>query len=299
MMADLHVLLIGSKDGLSTELTSLLEQDSNDALVVETADALQGALTRISRQRYDAVVCWAERQAELASVRRIRRASPQVPILVLTSQKGTSFHEMALQLGATKVARNDRDLIVVAEDVRIAVHSGKHVHDVEARESGIPPREGVGQSWSGSHKNLNVPDPSFIPLLVEDDPNQALLMARAFREAQVFNPLPVLQTGEEAIAYLSAAAPFEDRDRFPLPSLLILDCNLPMKSGLEVLEWIRARSVLNRLPVVMLSSSSDPDQIERAYQQGANSYLVKPTSFASLLELVSDLKQYWGSTNQT
>jgi len=298
MMADLHVLLVGSKDRISTELPSFLEQDANDAFVVETADAVQGALTRISRQRYDAVVCWAERQAELASVRRIRKASPQVPILVLTSQEGTSFQEMALQLGATKVARNNRDLTVLAEDVRITVNSRKHFHDVAAKEIGIPAQEGVGQSWSVSHKILNVPETSFIPLLVEDDPNQALLMARAFRKAQIFNPLPVLQTGEEAIAYLSAEAPFEDRDRFPLPSLLILDCNLPMKSGLEVLSWIRARSALSRLPVVMLSSSSDPDQIERAYQLGANSYLIKPTGFASLLALVSHLKQYWGNTNQ-
>ena len=105
-------------------------------------------------------------------------------------------------------------------------------------------------------------------------------MVRAFEKADVFAPLPLLKTGEEAIAYLSAAAPFENRGRFPLPSLLILDCGLPRKSGLEVLEWIRTQPQLARLPVVMLSSSSDPPQINRAYELGVKSYLLKPTSFS-------------------
>jgi DNA-binding response OmpR family regulator len=126
----------------------------------------------------------------------------------------------------------------------------------------------------------------------------ALLMVRAFQRADVYAPLPLLKTGEEAIAYLSAAAPFENRDRFPLPSLLILDCNLPKKSGLDVLEWIGTRPELSRMPVVMLSSSTDPNQINRAYELGVKSYLVKPTGFSGLVELLLGLRSSWGTKTE-
>ena len=76
-----------------------------------------------------------------------------------------------------------------------------------------------------------------------------------------------------------------------------MDVELPGKSGLEVLEWIRERPKFSRLPVVMLSCSTNPDHVNRAYQLGANSYLVKPTKFSALVELVAGLRRYWGAIN--
>jgi CheY-like chemotaxis protein len=136
---------------------------------------------------------------------------------------------------------------------------------------------------------------TFVPLLVEDDPDQALLMVKAFAQADIFSPLPIMKSGEELIAFLTEKMPYEHRGRLYSPSLILLDVHLPGQSGLEVLEWIRIHPRFHRIPVAMLSSSSNPDYINRAYTLGAKSYLIKPTSFSALVEMVSGLKRDWTS----
>lgn len=131
-------------------------------------------------------------------------------------------------------------------------------------------------------------------LLAEDETNDVFLMRRAFEKAKLLHPLPVVSDGAEAISYLSGEGRYANRQEFPLPTLLLLDLKLPRRSGLEVLEWIRRQpSPLRRLPVVILSSSQQTIDINRAYELGANSYLVKPVDFAGLLELVKALEMYW------
>ena len=109
-------------------------------------------------------------------------------------------------------------------------------------------------------------------LLAEDDPNDVLLIERAFQRTHVANSLQVVRDGEEALAYLSGQGPFADRERHPLPVLLLMDLKMPRKSGLEVLEWVRQQPGLKRLPIVVLTSSNQGPDINRAYELGANSY---------------------------
>lgn len=130
-------------------------------------------------------------------------------------------------------------------------------------------------------------------LLVEDDSNDILLTQRAFQKGRIANPLEVVTDGEEAIVYLSGENGFGDRQKHPLPALVLLDLKLPRKSGLEVLEWLRNQAGLRRLPVVVLTSSKESRDVNRAYDLGANSYLVKPVGFDSLLEMVESLGLYW------
>lgn len=137
-----------------------------------------------------------------------------------------------------------------------------------------------------------------IVLLVEDDPNDVLLMQRAFRRAKVTNPVQVVGDGEDAVLYLSGQGPYRDRTRYPLPALILLDLKLPRKSGLEVLEWLRQQAGLKRLPVVVLTSSKESTDISRAYDLGVNSYLVKPVSFDTLLDMVETLNVYWLLLNE-
>ena len=134
--------------------------------------------------------------------------------------------------------------------------------------------------------------------LAEDDPNDVLLIQRAFQRTHVANPLQVVRDGEEALAYLSGQGPFADRERHPLPVLLLMDLKMPRKSGLEVLEWVRQQPGLKRLPITVLTSSNQSPDINRAYELGANSYLVKPAGFDSLLELVKNLDMYWLILNE-
>ena len=135
-------------------------------------------------------------------------------------------------------------------------------------------------------------------LLAEDDPNDVLLIQRAFQRNHVANPVQVVRDGEEALAYLSGQAPFADRERHPLPVLMLMDLKMPRKSGLEVLEWVRQQPGLKRLPIIVLTSSNQSPDINRAYELGANSYLVKPAGFDSLLELVKNLDMYWLILNE-
>ena len=133
----------------------------------------------------------------------------------------------------------------------------------------------------------------FVMLLVEDDPNDILLIQRAFAKACLVNPLKVVRDGEEALNYLSGSGDFADRGRYPLPSLILLDLKLPRKSGLEILQWLRQQPVLKHIPVIVLTSSKESSDVSRAYDLGANSYLVKPLNYEALVEMMDALNRFW------
>lgn len=135
-------------------------------------------------------------------------------------------------------------------------------------------------------------------LLVEDDSNDVLLIQRSFRTARLANPLQVVVDGEEAVAYLSGQGPYADRERSPLPVMMLLDLKLPRKSGFEVLEWLRQQPGLKRLPVVVLTGSQETTDIDRAYDLGVNSYLVKPVTATGLLDMVKAFDLYWLILNE-
>jgi CheY-like chemotaxis protein len=135
-------------------------------------------------------------------------------------------------------------------------------------------------------------------LLAEDDPDDVLLTQLALEKARLANPLQVVRDGEEAIAYLNGDGCYDDRERFPLPILLLLDLNMPKVNGFEVLRWVRHESSLLQLPVAVMTSSSEDPHITRAYQLGADSYLLKPPNAETLLALVQRLHAYWLIINE-
>ncbi|MBD1812725.1 response regulator [Microcoleus vaginatus] len=131
-------------------------------------------------------------------------------------------------------------------------------------------------------------------LLVEDNPVDILLMQRAFRNETFANTsLQIVRDGDAAVFYLNGDGEYSDRDRYPLPAIILLDLKLPRRSGHEVLIWLRQQPELKRLPVVMLTSSRQTPDVKRAYDLGVNSYLVKPVGFASLLEMMQSFNEYW------
>lgn len=135
-------------------------------------------------------------------------------------------------------------------------------------------------------------------LLAEDNSTDALMIRRAFTKAKLQAALEVADDGDKAVAYLSGQGKFSDRVSHPLPVLLLLDLKLPRRSGFEVLAWIRQQAELKRLPVVVLTSSEESTDINRAYDLGANSYLVKPVDFDALLNMVKTLGLYWLVLNE-
>jgi len=130
-------------------------------------------------------------------------------------------------------------------------------------------------------------------LLVEDNPDDVLLVRRAFRKADLASPLHVVGDGEQAVDYLRGHDRFANRQAHPLPGLVLLDMKLPRRSGLEVLAWIRAQAHFVGLPVVMLTSSDAEEDVAAAYQAGASSYVLKPVEFEALRRVVGQLHLYW------
>ena len=129
-------------------------------------------------------------------------------------------------------------------------------------------------------------------LLVEDIEDDVLIMQTAFQSAKLPNPLQVVNDGERAIAYLKGEGTYADRKRYPLPVVILLDLNMPKMNGFEVLEWLRAQPVLKRISVYILTSSARSLDVERAFDLGANSYLVKPGKFDELVQLLKTLHGY-------
>ena len=135
-------------------------------------------------------------------------------------------------------------------------------------------------------------------LLVEDDENDVLLIQRAFQKAGLRDCLKVVRNGEEAIEYLQGRGQYSNRDRFPQPFLLLLDLRMPGTDGFEVLQWVRSQEELKRLLAVVLTSSNLQADVDRAYELGANSYLVKPVEFEAMVSLVQRFDVYWSEINR-
>lgn len=134
----------------------------------------------------------------------------------------------------------------------------------------------------------------FTVLLVEDDLNDIFLVKRAFKKASIPNPLQVVTDGVEAIRYLQGEDKYANRRLYPLPHLVVMDIKMPRKTGFEVLDWIKRDHYLKRIPVIIVSSSDQIDDINHAYELGANAYMVKPVDFRAVQALFQSITHYWG-----
>src|SRR5690349_17776011 len=135
----------------------------------------------------------------------------------------------------------------------------------------------------------------FPVLLVEDDLNDIFLVKRAFKIAQIENPLQIVTDGQEAINYLKGEGKYGDREAHPLPKLMVMDIKMPRRSGFEVLEWVKGQAgSLRRIPIIIVSSSDNPADINRAYELGANAYMVKPMNYRAVEHLFESITHYWG-----
>jgi CheY-like chemotaxis protein len=135
-------------------------------------------------------------------------------------------------------------------------------------------------------------------LLVEDNPDDVELTRLAFEEANVANRMVVARDGAEALDYLFARGQYAGRDPNELPSIVLLDLNLPKLDGREVLQAIRAEPATRELPVVVLTTSAEPFDVEASYALGVNSYIQKPVDFEQFVWAVRQVGLYWLVLNQ-
>jgi CheY-like chemotaxis protein len=144
-------------------------------------------------------------------------------------------------------------------------------------------------------------DKSVTFLLVEDDPNDVLFVKRAFREAPATIRLHAVNDGAQAMEYLQGHGEYADRAKYPIPDVILLDLKMPRVNGFEFLEWLRASHLnhLHLIPVVIMSSSAERQDIQRAYSLGVNSYLVKPINWQEFRERIKALGIYWSEHVET
>ncbi len=135
-------------------------------------------------------------------------------------------------------------------------------------------------------------------LLIEDNPDDEALTLRAFNKLQIANPVVITRDGVEAVDYLFCTGAYAERNKSEIPAIILLDLKLPRIDGLEVLRRIRADSRTALLPVIVLSTSTEPRDIQQAYLLGANSYIRKPVDYNDFTHAVSTLATYWLTLNE-
>ena len=135
-------------------------------------------------------------------------------------------------------------------------------------------------------------------LLVEDRPDDVVLVKRALSMARVTNPLFVVNDGEEAFAYLDGVGQYADRLKFPLPHIMLLDLKMPRMDGFEVLRVVRNQPNFHAIRIIVLTSSEDIFDIQKAYELGASSFLVKPLDFEDYSSMMRTLSSFWLYVNR-
>lgn len=127
-------------------------------------------------------------------------------------------------------------------------------------------------------------------LLVEDNPDDVLITKRAFKKGKIRNRLYTVENGIEAVKFLKKQEEYKD---VPTPALILLDINMPLMNGFQVLEKIKGDEKLRSIPVIMLTTSERDTDIDKAYALGCNSYIVKPVNFQKFLDVVINAQEYW------
>jgi CheY-like chemotaxis protein len=136
--------------------------------------------------------------------------------------------------------------------------------------------------------------PTAEPILIaEDNPDDAFLLRMALERNETPHPIHIVENGLEVIKYLCGEPPYQDRTAHPFPSVVYTDLKMPLKDGFEVLDWVKKHPECYIIPVIILTSSDEDRDVRRAYQLGANSYIVKPGTLTQLTEIIGVSLRYW------
>jgi CheY-like chemotaxis protein len=130
-------------------------------------------------------------------------------------------------------------------------------------------------------------------LLLEDDEHDIFFVRRALERCSTQHRLAAVHDGEEAIAYLRGESDFADRERFPIPNVIMTDLNMPRMNGFQFLKWLREHEECSIIPTIVYTSSNLDVDVQTAYRMGANSYIVKPSDLNRMVEILGTLAAYW------
>ena len=300
----MRVLLTGPNPSAESAFQSLLSEAEPQTEFV--SDSLSpGVLDEVANGAFDGVVCRADGPEAFDLVAEIRGRNAQVPIVVLTAKPDSGFETQAIRRGASIVVPAEADARVIAENVRRMMSLQGAMRDFQENSKtnerlrkelmeAVLERKSISQY--GGHVNRHWLRRGLMPLLIENDPEEAFTMVKAFEKAELFAPLPIMRSAEEALAYLQGHPPFDNRNIHPLPNAILLDLT-PETLGVELLGWVRQQKEFSTMPVIVLSNSTSPEEVHQAYGTLANSYLIKSGKFDELVAMIQAIDVYWTRMN--
>jgi CheY-like chemotaxis protein len=130
-------------------------------------------------------------------------------------------------------------------------------------------------------------------LIAEDNPQEVMLLKMALKKNGIEGPIQIVPDGEEVIKYLQGVPPYDDREKCPFPYTVFLDLKMPRRDGFGVLEWLKNHPHCAVIPTIVMTCSSETNDIKRAYQLGANAYMVKPTTIEDFSQMIRLTIDYW------
>jgi len=292
-------VLVVDRDPEVRKLVPLLAKTKDGSLVARVVSSISEALKELRNSGYDVVVLGVESPKELSILLRIKESSPETPVIALLPSGDQELTALAQVSGA-----DDIQVAGPGAPGRI-VEIGRMFESTDAlvrrsREVSRKNRQLLDRMslTIARTQQLNRPGlelaremvqglwPALVPLVVDDDTDQAMLVSNSFGKLGIRLDLPLQKTAEEAIAYLS--------NRDPRPSLVIVDLHLPRASGLEVIAWIRAQPRFAELVVFLLTSSPIREDHEHALSLGADATFLKPFALDELRNTVLQMAIRWG-----
>ena len=287
-------LLLVSLNRKSREVlpAALLKQLPDAA--VDVASRATEAIERIAGEAYDVVVCCADAADELALLIRLKKRTPEVPIVVLSRVAEAGFETLAKSMGAEAVVRKSSGIEDTTATLARAIRAAEMARNVrreavrskdlarEVRQLALRNRDLVGMALGLAAAE----ESDFTTLVVEDDPLQSVYLVRMLARAKLPPFVRTVASVDQAIEYLEGRGRYQDRQLFPLPALIVSDLNLPGGNGLTLLRWVRTNAATRHLGFVMLTSSERDSDIEAAYEGGADLYLVKSERLQDVIDIV-------------
>ena len=302
-----HVLVV-DRDPEVRKSVPLLTKTKDPSLVANVVSTISDALRELRKAGYDAVVLRVDSPKELSFLIRIKESAPETPVIALLPTTDQDLTRLAEVSGADEIqVAGPESTARIAEIGRLLESS-----DALVRRSRAVSRRGrqllnrmtlsVARSQPLNLRRLQLAQemvkglwPELVPLVVEDDTDQAMLLSHSFGKLGIPLKLPILKTGEEAIAYLSNLDSRPGREkRHPPPTLVIVDLHLPVKNGHEVIHWIRSEPRFATLVVFLLTSSTLREDHEHALMLGADATFQKPISLDELRNTALHMAIRWG-----
>jgi len=291
-----NVLLV-STDRKSRELLPPAIEAEAPEIRLVTIGRIGEAAARLPSLGVDGVVCCADAPEDLAHLIRIRKADPAVPVVLLSRVSAWGFDALAQSFGATAVVNKSGDLRQTAGMLALAIKT--HCLTQQQRFTVSRTRQLSRDIRRLSEANRAIVEMAlgataaqrgqFFILLVESDAERALEVIEAVSTSGLPPIVRTARSAEEAIKYISGRERYSDRSRFPIPGLVVSNLELPGKSGLDLLRWVRTDPESHDIGFIMLTPAWDEMDISKAYEDGANLHLIRTPGTKDLVEVLQDI----------